>query len=1179
MARGDSIPRYTYTMDFNPLDEQSPLTDYWQMNDGLDTEDAAVIASLATQALQAKLGYDYEDGMGVNEPAEVANYTESRSSPQSQYSAIVHEEPAESFRGLMEDHDRGAQFSEANVTNEYDMEPPARGRVSDTVAGFEEQAAFMRESNLHDPIYSLLSVPAEMDETRGTMTASQVVNEVLRNNELAAQSQMDVNLQALHSQAQLTPPDSESPSISAEEPDHGEMEENFLTHVHEQHDDCEPEHVIGEEPLPDTEAQQQLMAESDERPMMDEDEDESREPSPSPAPRKAGRPRKSDTAVELPDLVPEESNIAEMALREKLVIEGDEVTEEMVVEEAVVEEAVADGAEIYGAEETPVARRRGRPRKSEIPELTLASTKRGPGRPPKLAASEATSELMSTTGKRGRPRKSEVDDQSQIHPEESDLPVDKAPTATPAAGKRGRPRKSEVENKPQAQMEEFDQPMDEAPVATPAAGKRGRPRRSEVEDRPQILIEKSDIPPEESPVATTAGKRGRPRKSEKEDESQVHTETSDIPLEEATAAATAPGKRGRPRKSEVEYSLQMHTKESDIPLEEAIATSAGKRGRPRKSEVEDKRQARTEESDIPAEATLAATPAAGKRGRPRKSEAENQSQMHPKVINIPAEEAPATRPATGKRGRPRKSEVEDKSHVQVEEFEKPAEETSTTTPTAGKRGRPRRNTLVDIPALTDIQPPVVEPSASTPSLSKRGRPRKSEVMVETAHDATEHTLTATEATNSTPAPGRRGRPRKSEVTSTSQDITGEDAVSATETAVSTSTSTPAPGKRGRPRKSDAAQVSTNAPQPSVVEIPTVTPTTGKRGRPRKSNAVSAIAPEMSTVPELQAESEIPTTADIASSTTEMMEQRDKSIGQDEALEEQHTSLFAAPAQKRGRGRPPKSGVLSTATDPEIANIEEAEPQGSIAKHMEDPAEGMALDENLGAKPVPDIWDIEVTPAKKRGRPKSSAMDKPLPLTFAPVTTSAKKRGRPPKAPTTEEPAETLQEPTQAEAEETEERVAKRRRTDSDVVMEGSIEDLIADLLSDPMEEAVEEALEGPPPEAREERPASVRRRRVSFAADTKAPKSLIPVRFMRRNSDSTGLKAGFFSANTRRIPRLGGPTDSSKENAGAEVPVKSTATQQTELFLSRLPRPTVESVSDGSKFGKRPKTYGKRLKK
>ncbi|EHK49290.1 hypothetical protein TRIATDRAFT_297915 [Trichoderma atroviride IMI 206040] len=149
-------------------------------------------------------------------------------------------------------------------------------------------------------------------------------------------------------------------------------------------------------------------------------------------------------------------------------------------------------------------------------------------------------------------------------------------------------------------------------------------------------------------------------------------------------------------------------------------------------------------------------------------------------------------------------------------------------------------------------------------------------------------------------------------------------------------------------------------------------------------------------------------------------------------------------------------------------------------------------------------------------------------------------------------------------------------------MEGSIEDLIQDLLEDPMEDPMEEAMEDPleesQPEAREERPASVRRRRVSFAADTKVPKSLIPIKFMRRNSDSTGLKAGFFS-NTQRIPRLGGRTDSSKENAGAEVPFKSTATQQTELFLSRLPRPTVEGVFDGKKFGKRPKTYGKRLKK
>lgn len=1180
MTRGDSIPRYSYTMDFNPLDEQSPLTDFWQMNDGgLDSEDAAVIASLATQALQSKMGYEYDDSMGVNEPAEVANYTESRSSPQSQYSANVQEEPAESFRGLMEDHDRGAQFSGADVTTEYDMEPPTRGRISDTVAGFEEQA-FLRDSNLHEPLYSVMNVP-EMDDTRGTMTASQVVNEVLRNNELAAQSQMDVNMEALHSQAaQLTPPDSESPSISAEERDHGELEENFLTDV-EQHDDCEPEDVVGEEPLMDAEAQQQLMAESDERHMVDEDEmdemdedevdeDESRQPSPSPAPRKAGRtrksdaavelpdlvqenfntaeaarkagrPRKSDTTIELPDLVPEESNLAEMVLREKIVVEKDaveeEVVEEAVMEEVVMEEAVADGAEINGveinnAEETPAARRRGRPRKSEIPELTPASsTKRGPGRPPKLAAPEATSESTPATGKRGRPRKSGVEDQSQVRPEEFDTRVDEAPAATPAASKRGRPRKSEVEDQSQVHPES-DKPIDEAPITTPATGKRGRPRKSELENESQVLGEKSDIP-----------------------------------LEEATAAA-APSKRGRPRKSDVEYNLQMHTTESDIPQKDARATpAAGRRGRPRKSEAEGKPQAHTEEVS-PAEATPAALPAAGKRGRPRKSEAEDQSQVHTKVIDIPAEEAPATRPATGKRGRPRKSEVEDKSQVHDEKTDIPAEETPTATATAGKRGRPRRNTLVDIiQAPTDApQLPVVE--TSTPSLSKRGRPRKSEVVDTAPASTDEHTLTATEATNSTPAPGRRGRPRKSEVMST-QNVTDEYALSAAESAVPT----PALSKRGRPPKGDAARISTNEAQPSIVETTTVTPATGKRGRPRKSDAVLAIAPETCVVPERQAESAISTTADVVPSTTETMK-RNKSFGHDEVLEEQQTPLFTAPAQKRGRGRPPKSGILAnTATDPEIAvNIEEAEPQGSNSEHMKDPAEGIAVDESLGTEPVPDIWDIEVTPAKKRGRPKSSAMDKPLPMTFAPVTASAKRRGRPPKAPTTEESAETLEEPTQAEAEETE-RIAKRRRTDSDVVMEGSIEDLIQDLLEDPVEEAMEE----PEPEA-EERPASMRKRRVSFAADTKAPKSLIPVKFMRRNSDSTGLKAGFFS-NAQRTPRLGGRTDNSKENAGAEVPFKSTATQQTELFLSRLPRPTVESVFDEKNFGKRPKTYGRRLKK
>ncbi|KAK1245558.1 hypothetical protein MKX08_005187 [Trichoderma sp. CBMAI-0020] len=1130
MTRGDSIPRYTYAMDFNSLDEPSPLTDFWQMNDGLDSEDAAVIASLATQALQSKMGYEYEDSMGVNEPAEVANYTESRSSPQSQYSAIGQEEPAESFRGLMEDHDRGAQFSGADVTTDYDMEPP-RGRISDTVAGFQEQA-FMRDSNLHDPLYSLLNESA-IDEPRGTMTASQVVNEVLRNNELAeAQRQMDLNMQALHSQAQLTPPDSESPSIGAEERDHRELEEDFLTDVDEQHD-CEPEDGVMEDPLPDTEAQQQLMVESYERPTMDEDEmdkdeDEndngSRQPSPSPAPRKAGRPRKGDTAVELPDLVPEESNIAETALREKIVVEED-VAVEQVVEDAVMEEAVADGAEINGAEETPAARRRGRPRKSEIPEPTpTSSAKRGPGRPPKLAAPEAASESTPATGKRGRPRKSEVEDQPQIHPEES------------------------------------DEPIDEAPPTTPAAGKRGRPRRSEVEDRPQMPTDKSSIPLEEAPVAApAAGKRGRPRKSEMEGDSHEH---ADIPQEEATTTATAPGKRGRPRKSDVEYSLQMHTKESDIPLEAVATSAAGKRGRPRKSEVLEKLQAHTKEFDRPVEATPTATPAAGKRGRPRKSEAEDQSQVHTKAIDILAEEAPATRPATGKRGRPRKSEVEDKSQVHAEESEKPAEEAPTATVTTGKRGRPRRNTLVDgIQApIDESQLPVVETSA-TRSLSKRGRPRKSEAVDTAPNSTDEQPLTATEATNSTPAPGRRGRPRKSGVIST-QNLADERVLSATETAMST----PAQGKRGRPPKSDTIQVPTNEAQPSIVETPTATPATGKRGRPRKSDAVSAIAPETRAVPELQAESGISTTADVAPFTTETME-RNKPFGQ-EALEEQHTSLFTAPAQKGDRGG-------RTATDLDTAAVvEEAEPQGLNSEHTEDVAEGMSLDEKVATMPVPDIWEIEVTPAKKRGRPKSSAMDKPLPMTFAPVTASAKKRGRPPKAPTTEESAETPEEPTQAEAEETEERIAKRRRTDSDVVMEGSIEDLIQDLLEDAVEDPTEEAQ----PEAREERPASVRKRRVSFAADTKVPKSLLPIKFMRRNSDSTGLKAGVFS-NTQRIPRLGGRTDNSKENAGAKVPFKSTATQQTELFLSRLPKPTVESVFDGNKFGKRPKTYGRRPRK
>lgn len=97
---------------------------------------------------------------------------------------------------------------------------------------------------------------------------------------------------------------------------------------------------------------------------------------------------------------------------------------------------------------------------------------------------------------------------------------------------------------------------------------------------------------------------------------------------------------------------------------------------------------------------------------------------------------------------------------------------------------------------------------------------------------------------------------------------------------------------------------------------------------------------------------------------------------------------------------------------------------------------------------------------------------------------------------------------------------------------------------------------------------------MTFAADTTAPKQLVPIKFMRRNSDSTGLKPGFISINIQRFPQLGGQTNSSRETAGADIPKKSTATQQTELFISGLPRPTAEK-----KFEKRPKTYGRRFKK
>ncbi|ETS06826.1 hypothetical protein M419DRAFT_32104 [Trichoderma reesei RUT C-30] len=541
MSRGDeSFPRYTYMMDFNP-DEDTPLRDYWQTADDLDNEDAATIASLATQALQSK-HYGYGDGQ-VSESL-VANYlySESRSSPQSQYSAAMQAEPAESFRGLMEDHDRGAQLAEENAMTDYDFHHEARGHVSDDVAGMEEASALPREQHgheeehyAHDAFRPLVTVTAADEnlshtyqvEMSAAMTASRVVNGVLRRSYASTPNEMDLDPQSLQSQPpQPTSPQSESSPVSVETPEVMEPEQEvtiaddehqvdgepetapIMEHekgndegdedvlepgnevprqdIEEVRDDSEGEEQVRveeidrvgdvsakvvegpeevgveeddaqrreaqgqeeaeeaqreetwqaqreEEDWSETGVQQQLIMESNERPTIDDSEDQL--PS-RPAPRKRGRPRKSDAALAPPDFAPEQLQAAEESVHE----------EASFVREAM-ETAAIDGAGSSRVEEAPAQRKRGRPRKSEAaesaptPRSRSASTRRGPGRPPKTTIDttlEATPTTTVSTGKRGRPRKSSMADGTQA-------PLVQASSATPPASrKRGRPRKSEA---------------------------------------------------------------------------------------------------------------------------------------------------------------------------------------------------------------------------------------------------------------------------------------------------------------------------------------------------------------------------------------------------------------------------------------------------------------------------------------------------------------------------------------------------------------------------------------------------------------------------------------------------------------------------------------------------------------------------------------------------------------
>ncbi|KAH6610004.1 hypothetical protein Trco_000024 [Trichoderma cornu-damae] len=396
-------------MDFNPADEQSPPTDLWPTNDGLDSEDAATIASLATQPLQSKFNCEHGDGIEVSGQALVANYAESRSSPQSQYSAIIPTEPAESFRGLMEDHERGAQILEEDAILEYGLEPGARGHSSIDVAGVEEPSLLSGEHIPPDPFRSLLNV-ADVDvaaqnsltyevEMSATMTASHIANEMFSSTYAEMPNDGSVNLQAL----QLTPPQTESPSVSIEERDRAEQETEPTFNVDEQRDGSEAQSPILEEIKSDIGAQQQLMTESNEQLARGDGKGSS---ALQHAPRGRGRPRKSDASVVPSDSLPKRTRIiAKVAEQEHASPEADEATGSVV----------AEGAEVSKVEEASGVRKRGRPCKSEIGEATPSSVKRGSGRPPKSAAADVTPESTPAIGKRGRPRKSSMADTTRAY--------------------------------------------------------------------------------------------------------------------------------------------------------------------------------------------------------------------------------------------------------------------------------------------------------------------------------------------------------------------------------------------------------------------------------------------------------------------------------------------------------------------------------------------------------------------------------------------------------------------------------------------------------------------------------------------------------------------------------------------------------------------------------------------
>ncbi|KAL7810807.1 hypothetical protein V8C26DRAFT_228457 [Trichoderma gracile] len=1011
MSRGDeSFPRYTYMMDFNP-DEDTPLRDYWQTADDLDNEDAATIASLATQALQSKhYGYGYGDGQ-VSESL-VANYlySESRSSPQPQYTTAMQAEPAESFRGLMEDHDRGAQLAEDNAMTDYDFHHEARGHVSDEVAGMEEPSALSREQQgheeehyAHDPFRPSVSAAAADDnlshtyqvEMSAAMTASRVVNGVLRRSYASTPNEMDVDPQSLQSQApQPTSPQSESSPVSVETPEVMELEQEVTIADDEHQVDGEPETApIMEHEKGNDEGDEDVLEHGNEVPreeVVEEARDDGEKVNQMRLEEIDSAAEVSRTEVEASedvgvdqgdaqrreDQAQEETEEAQREETWQTQREEEDWSETGVQQQLIMESnerPAIDDSEDLPPPPRQAPRKRGRPRKSDqalappdsAPEEQLeadeisvheeASSVREA-----MATAAVDGDELSRAGevptqrKRGRPRKSEASESAPAprprsasrrrgpgRPPKTTIgtTLEATPATTVSTGKRGRPRKSSMADGTQGSLVQIS-----TTAAPPASGKRGRPRKSDtIGTSVQVSTAETEVPPGEAGAGVSVpAKRGRPRKSETILIDQVQLPT----INQAAAAMRAPSRRGRPRKSEANDSadastneVQQSTTEAAAEESELPAAPSRKRGRPRKSETMP-----TDEAQSPV--VESATPRArssSRRGRPRKRDASTHEAHRADLERTTAwTTTPAAR-SSSRRGRPRKSDPLAIAQASTNEFELSADELTAQVirPAArslSRRGRPRKeDTLDDTQAFTDESQLYTgetrseAPTSAVRSLSRRGRPRKRDTLDITQSSTAEHQLLVDERNTEATRPAARSSSR-----------------------------------RGRPRNSDAT---TGSQLPTVERAASRARSSSRRGRPRNSDVTSE-----NTLASAN-ESRLPTIERGASRA-------------------RSSSRAASRARSSSRrGRPRKSSFIGADTQPITATpqlfaVEPPETATPTSNKRGRPRK-MSVTSDAQSQLLTTEASATTTPAlSKRGRPRRASV--------ASSTTTPGERGRPAK---------------------------------------------------------------------------------------------------------------------------------------------------------------------------------------